>query len=187
VSRRRTLATRDDGSLRVVAVADTHGHPHAKCGDWIRELAPDVILHGGDIGDLRILDDLAAIAPVIAVRGNIDVRAHDLPDDVVIDIVRGQEKAVTILLTHIAVYGPKLRADAARLARQLGATMVVCGHSHVPFIGGDRGITVINAGSVGPRRFHLPIVFGLIDVSPAGISPCHIDCETGQRWSPPEV
>ena len=44
--------------------------------------------------------------------------------------------------------------------------MVVCGHSHVPFIGRDRDLTVFNPGSIGPRRFHLPIVFGTMNVTP---------------------
>jgi hypothetical protein len=62
---------------------------------------------------------------------------------------------------------------------------VVCGHSHVPFIGRDRGLTVFNPGSIGPRRFHLPIVFGTMDVTPAGLRLGHVDCETGAPWTPP--
>jgi uncharacterized protein len=63
-----------------------------------------------------------------------------------------------ILLTHIAVYDPKLRGPVARMAKAESATLVVCGHSHVPFIGADREITMFNPGSIGPRRFMLPIV-----------------------------
>jgi predicted phosphodiesterase len=90
-----------------------------------------------------------------------------------------------VLLIHIAVDGPRLRADVARMARAEGATLVVCGHSHVPFIGGDKGLTVFNPGSIGPRRFHLPIVFGTIEFAPTGVRLAHIDAETGQPWSPP--
>jgi hypothetical protein len=61
---------------------------------------------------------------------------------------------------------------------------VVCGHSHVPFIGRDRGLSVFNPGSIGPKRFHLPIVFGVIDIAKNGVSLQHIDCETGERWEP---
>jgi predicted phosphodiesterase len=89
------------------------------------------------------------------------------------------------MLTHIAVYGPKLRAAVARMAQAEGAALVVCGHSHVPFIGTDRGITVFNPGSVGPRRFALPIVLGTIEVTPAGFKLAHVDAETGQMWLPP--
>jgi putative phosphoesterase len=124
------------------------------------------------------------VAPVFAVRGNIDTTARQLPDVLTIDIDDG---ALRILMTHIAVYGPKLRADIARLARAEKAPLIVCGHSHVPFIGQDAGLTVFNPGSIGPRRFSLPIVFGRIDIAPTGIRLTHIDCETGEPWSPPPL
>jgi predicted phosphodiesterase len=89
-----------------------------------------------------------------------------------------------LLMTHIAVYGPNLRADVAKLATAAGASLVVCGHSHVPFIGHDRQLTVFNPGSIGPRRFHLPIVFGTIDIA-ATVMLAHVDCETGRPWVPP--
>ena len=175
------IALRDDGTLRLVAVADTHSQPHAQAEERLAALAPDAILHGGDIGDLAVLDRLAAIAPVYAVRGNIDTRAPGLPDVLTLEL----GSALRILLTHIAVAGPRLRGEVARRARAVGATLVVCGHSHVPFIGGERGLTVFNPGSIGPRRFHLPIVFGTIDLGPGGVRLAHIDCETGARWMPP--
>jgi predicted phosphodiesterase len=88
-------------------------------------------------------------------------------------------------MTHIAVYGPKLNAEVARMAQAEGATLVVCGHSHVPFIGTDRGLTVFNPGAIGPRRFALPIVLGTIDIAPAGLKLAHVDAATGQTWLPP--
>jgi predicted phosphodiesterase len=88
-------------------------------------------------------------------------------------------------LIHIAVTGPRLRSDVARMARAERASLVVCGHSHVPFIGRDRELTVFNPGSIGPRRFHLPIVFGTIAVTPTGVRLAHVDCETGRPWTPP--
>jgi|HubBroStandDraft_2_1064218.scaffolds.fasta_scaffold27720_2 putative phosphoesterase len=168
--------------LRIVAVADTHGRPHPDLCTRIAELGPDHILHAGDVGDFSVLRTLETLAPVTAVRGNIDGR--DLPDFVTIE-VRGDERALfNILLTHVAVYGPKLRADVARIARAEDASLVVCGHSHVPFAAQDGGITVFNPGSVGPRRFLLPIVLGAIDVTREGVSVRHIDCETGLPWRP---
>jgi predicted phosphodiesterase len=107
-----------------------------------------------------------------------------LPDFVTVHVCSGDATLLNILLTHVAVYGPKLRADVARVARAEDASLVVCGHSHVPFAAHDRGITVFNPGSVGPRRFQLPIVLGVIDVSPQGVSVRHIDCETGLAWKP---
>lgn len=52
-------------------------------------------------------------------------------------------------------------------------------------IGRDRGIAVFNPGSIGPRRFALPIVLGKIDITPDSIRLAHIDCETGALWTPP--
>jgi putative phosphoesterase len=166
----------------MIALADTHGRPHPELGDRIRELAPAHILHAGDVGDLAVLRGLEKYAPVTAVRGNIDGR--DLPDLVTIDLRSDEALLITILMTHIALYGPKLRADVARIALAEGASLVVCGHSHVPFAASEHGITVFNPGSVGPRRFQLPIVLGVIDVNAKSVSVRHIDCETGLPWKP---
>lgn len=167
-------------SVRFAVVSDTHSQPHAATADRLRELAPHAILHGGDIGDLAVLDELATFAPVYAVRGNIDTHARDLPDVLTLDV-----GDLRILLTHIAVYGPKLRSEVARMAKADKARLVVCGHSHVPFIGIDQGLTVFNPGSIGPRRFALPIVLGTIDITPAGIRLQHIEAATGRQWLPP--
>jgi len=175
-----------DGAFRFAVVADTHSNPHPAAEERLRELRPDAILHAGDIGDLGVLDRLARIAPLFAVRGNIDIHATDLPDVVHLELVHGTAVKLRLLMTHIAVYGPKLRAEIARLASTARASLVVCGHSHVPFIGKDRGLGVFNPGSIGPRRFGLPIVFGSIDVTSTSARLTHFDCETGERWLPPE-
>ena len=173
-----------DRTLRLAVVADTHSSPHPATTRHLRALSPAAILHAGDIGDLAVLDELAAIAPLFAVRGNIDVHAPSLPDVLTLDIVEGETSLLRILLMHIAVNGPKLRADAARLARARDASLVVCGHSHVPLVARDRDLSVFNPGSVGPRRFRLPIVFGTIEITPTAVRLAHFDCETGQRWKP---
>jgi putative phosphoesterase len=174
----------EHGGIRLVAVADTHSRPHPDATERIRSLAPAAILHAGDIGDLQVLDDLAKIAPVIAVRGNIDERAPGLPDSITVDLRAGGESALKLLLVHIAVAGPRIRADAAHLATRQSARLIVCGHSHLPFVGRDRGLTVFNPGSIGPRRMHLPIVFGTLEVAAGKLSFRHVDCETGATWSP---
>jgi putative phosphoesterase len=186
------VSIRRDGSLRLVVVADTHSQPHGAARRHLGALRPDAILHAGDIGDLSVLDDLATLAPLFAVRGNIDAPAPGLPDVLLLDVVGpgpADTSLLRLLLTHIAVNGPKLRADVGRMARNDGATLVVCGHSHVPFIGQDRKgperIVVFNPGSIGPRRPYLPIVFGTIDIGPTGVKLAHIDCETGHPWTPP--
>jgi putative phosphoesterase len=178
-----TLALRDDGTLKLAVVADTHSQPHAAICDHLAAIAPDAILHAGDIGDTQVIDRLAEVAPVFVVRGNIDTRAT-FPDVLTLDLV-GADRRLRIFLTHIAVTGPRLRADVARMARAERAQLVVCGHSHVPFIGQERELTVFNPGSIGPRRFQLPIVFGTIAVTPTGVRLAHVDCETGLPWTPP--
>ena len=183
VKKKASIPVGANGSVRLAAVSDTHSHPHAATVTRLAEIAPDAILHAGDIGDLAVLDELARIAPIHAVRGNIDTRARDLADALVLDIASATP--LRILLTHIAVYGPQLRTPVARVDEAEGATLIICGHSHVPFIGVDRGITIFNPGSVGPRRFMLPIVFGMVDVTPSGVKLAHVDVETGARWLPP--
>jgi putative phosphoesterase len=178
-----SVALRDDGTLTLGVVADTHSHPHAAARRHLEALAPDAILHAGDIGDRAVIDALAEIAPVFVVRGNIDGRA-EFPDVMTLDVT-GAGRGLKIFMTHIAVAGPRLRVEVARAARAEHASLVVCGHSHVPFIARDRDLTVFNPGSVGPRRFQLPIVFGTIRISPAGVRLAHVDCETGARWLPP--
>ena len=182
------LVLKPDGSLRLGVVADTHSQPHPRAVEHLASRAPDAILHAGDIGDLGVLDELARLAPVHAIRGNIDMHAPELPDVLTLDLVRSAEEPeplLRMLLVHIGVYGPKLRAEVAAMARAHAAQVVVCGHSHVPFLGRDRAVTVFNPGSIGPRRFHLPIVFGTIDVTPTGVRFAHVDCETGVAWTPP--
>jgi putative phosphoesterase len=186
VKKTAKLAMRADGTLKIAAVSDTHSQPHAATRDHLRELAPDAILHAGDIGDANVIEQLAEVAPVFVVRGNIDTRTT-FPDVMTVDLVHHgtDELRLRIFLTHIAVNGPKLRADVARLALETSSSLVVCGHSHVPFISQERGLTVFNPGSIGPRRFHLPIVFGTIVVTASAVRLAHVNCETGQPWSPP--
>lgn len=187
VEKLERVHVREDGSLRLAVVSDTHSLPHPRALEWLRAERPDWILHAGDIGELRVLNDLAKVCPVLAVRGNVDVRLPGLPDVLVVEIQAKEGLVVKILMLHVGVYGAKLRADVARLAREKGAAIVVCGHSHVPFMGSESGVTVFNPGSVGPRRFGLPIVFGTMDVGGKGLSLAHIDCETGLPWEPPVV
>jgi uncharacterized protein len=182
--RRDTLEISQIGG-RLVLVADTHSAPHPDAAKHIAAQTPTHILHAGDIGDLNVLDQLAQLAKVTAVRGNIDVHSGpDLPDVITIDVRDKDGVLVRLLLVHIAVYGPKLRAEIANLARDEGASIVVCGHSHVPFIGRDKGLIIINPGSIGPRRFQLPILFATMDISRQRISMQHVSCETGLRWEP---
>ena len=180
---RVTLQARSDGTLTIAVVADTHSRPNRKALAHIAELRPDAVLHAGDVGKPEVLDALRETAPVTAVRGNVDASGAGLPDTVILDVERWSGR-LRILLTHIALNGPRLRSDVARLAAAEEAGLVVCGHSHVPFIGQDRGLTVLNPGSIGPRRFTLPVVFGVIALDAQGVWLGHRDALTGLPWRP---
>lgn len=179
-----TIAAPATGAVRLAVVADTHSAPHPATATLLQAWAPTAILHAGDIGELGVLRVLAAIAPLHAVRGNIDGHGPDLPDVLTIDVARGPAP-LRLLLIHIGLHGVRLRPEVARLAKAEGAAVVICGHSHVPFVGLERGLGIFNPGSVGPRRFHLPIVFGTIEIGPDRVRYGHVDAETGQPWSPP--
>lgn len=175
----------DDQALRLAVVADTHANPHPRLLELVAAAKPAAILHAGDIGDARVIEQLRTIAQVVAVRGNIDQRMASLPDEVVLDLGSSTRPRLRILLLHVGLFGPYLRAEVQRKAKLEAAGLVVCGHSHVPFIGKSRGLSVFNPGSAGPRRFGLPIVFGTLELDARELRLQHVDCETGLIWQPP--
>lgn len=172
------------GALRLVAVSDTHGRPHPAATGVLRSLAPAAILHAGDVGDRSILDALGAIAPTVAVRGNVDSRALGLPDVATVELTERDRPRFVIVVVHVGLFGTRLRREVRSLVSERGAQLVVCGHSHMPWIGLDGSTAVLNPGSCGPRRFSYPITVGVVDVTPAGVDLHHVDCETGERWMP---
>ncbi|MFO0745994.1 MAG: metallophosphoesterase family protein [Myxococcota bacterium] len=180
----RFVVLPDDRPGTIVVVADTHSRPDARAEALIQALAPDAILHGGDIGALTVLDRLATLAPVLhAVRGNIDEHAPDVPERLAISVRRGGGEVLRVFLTHIAVTGPRLLKAARVAATAARADLVVCGHSHVPLIARDGALAVFNPGSIGPRRFGLPIAFGVMTFGER-LSFRHVDCDTGDTWDP---
>jgi putative phosphoesterase len=138
--------------VRVGLISDTHGLLRPEAVHALR--ASDRIVHAGDIVDPRNLDELAAIAPVTAVRGNNDRGpwAQAIPPTNTLAI-----GCVSILVIHdIALLEP----DAAD-----GFRVVVCGHSHRPSIAERDGVLYVNPGSAGPRRFALPVSVGELVVA----------------------
>lgn len=181
---RDRIALRPGPALRLAVVADTHSVPQPGTLDQLRAWSPDAILHAGDIGDLAVLDQLRPLAPLYAIRGNIDGHRDDIPDHRVIELCAGDTSLLRILLVHIAVAGPRLQGHVAKRAHAEQAKLVVCGHSHVPFVGEDRGLTIFNPGSCGPRRFALPIVFGTIEIAAGKLRFGHLEAATGAPWLP---
>ena len=129
-------------------ISDTHGLLRPEALAALRGV--DRILHAGDVGELEVLDALRAVAPVTAVRGNVDHGAvgRALRETEVIKI-----EGISIYMLH-EIQKLDLRPEAA------GFRVVVCGHSHRPLIEEKKGVVYFNPGSAGPRRFRLPVSVG---------------------------
>lgn len=179
----QTIGLQSD-EAHIVAVADTHGRPHSALLSQVIQSRPALILHGGDIGTGPLLDELEAIAPVVAVRGNVDSRDLALPDSVDLTLERPTQPRLRLLLTHIALHRTHLIRSARNRAQAADARLVVFGHSHLPFVGRDGRFALFNPGSAGPRRFRLPITFGVLDLGPRGLDLRHVDLQTGGPWAP---
>ena len=141
------------GCFSIGVVSDTHGilRPEAE-----KSLQPcDLIVHAGDIGAAEILDKLKIMAPVVAVRGNMDsgLWAADLPTWDVVEI-RGR---------FIYVIHDVARMDADPVAA--GFDAVITGHSHRPENHLIDGVLYFNPGSAGPRRFRLPVTVGRLTLT----------------------
>ena len=140
-------------ALRVGLISDTHGLLRPEARAFL--IGCDYIIHGGDIGTAAILEDIGAIAPLTAVRGNIDKGswARRLRETELIRL--GCVFAYVIHDVSLLDIEPK----AAQVS------VVVSGHSHVPKIQERDGVLFVNPGSCGPRRFRLPISVGEILIS----------------------
>jgi putative phosphoesterase len=138
-------------------ISDTHGllRPEA-----LEALAGSrLIVHAGDVGDRRILETLAGIAPVTAVRGNTDVgETRRLPETEVVEVAQG----VRLYLIHIL---DDLDLDPA----VAGMAAVVYGHTHEPKVERHGGVWYVNPGSAGPRRFSLPVTVARMFVEEGGL------------------
>jgi|SRR5579862_8682854 len=135
---------------KIGVISDTHGLLRPEAVDKLR--GSDYIIHAGDIGDPTILDQLARIAPVTAVRGNIDRDkwARKIPETNVLDLGT----------VHIYVLHDLQRLDIKPESTSFAA--VVSGHSHVPKQETKNGVLYFNPGSAGPRRFRLSVCVGRI-------------------------
>jgi putative phosphoesterase len=138
--------------MKIGVISDTHGL-----------LRPEVlpaldgaehILHLGDVGDFKILNSLKKVAPVTAIRGNIDRegKCGKLPET---EVVLFEDHYLYMLHDVQTLH---LDPAAAKFS------VVLCGHSHKPDIRRHKGVLYFNPGSCGPRRFSLPVTIGILTV-----------------------
>jgi hypothetical protein len=133
-------------------ISDTHGLLREEALNALK--GSDLIIHAGDVGEPGIIERLKNIAPVVAVRGNVDRGdwASALPLTAV-----AEAGLVTMYVLHDL---KQMDIDPAAA----GFQFVISGHSHKPVCIQRSGVYYVNPGSAGPRRFHLPITVGIVDL-----------------------
>jgi len=144
---------------RVGLISDTHGLLRPEAVDALR--GSDLIVHAGDVGHPRIVEELSRIAPVTVVRGNIDTEPFASRWPPWAEVAAA---AISIYVIHDIA---QLDIDPAAA----GYRVVVFGHSHQPGWSERRGVLFVNPGSAGPRRFKLPVSVGLLDIEGASVTP----------------
>ena len=140
-------------TLHIGVLSDTHGLLRP---ELIRALAGvDHILHAGDVGDITILDRLREIAPVTAIRGNIDTdgATASLPATEAVEL----GGRLLYLLHDLKTLD--LVPQAA------GISVIISGHTHQALIETRNGVLYLNPGSVGPRRFKLPVTLAILSIT----------------------
>jgi len=150
---------------RIGLISDTHGLLRMEAVQALR--GSELIIHAGDVGKPEILEQLRKIAPVIAVRGNVDTEpwALALPETAVVEA-----GAATIYVLH-DVNALDLNPAAS------GFRIVVSGHSHKPGKTERDGVLYVNPGSAGPRRFQLPVTVARLNLEEEPLNPKFVDLE----------
>lgn len=155
--------------LTIGVVSDTHGLVRPEALEALE--GSDVILHAGDVGGAHVLEELGRLAPVIAVRGNVDADAWGrlLPERRLLD-----PGGVPLLLLHD-------RAMVGADPVEGGPRVIVFGHSHQPLSTRRRGVLWFNPGSCGPRRFSLPVSLGRLVIEEGRVRPRLVSLERRHR------
>jgi putative phosphoesterase len=142
--------------MKIGVISDTHGLLRPEVAPALAGV--DRILHLGDVGEISILRELEKIAPVIAIRGNIDREGScsELPET---DVVLFEGRYIYMLHDLNTLH---LDPAAAKFAA------VLYGHTHAPTSYKKKGVLYFNPGSCGPRRFQLPVTIGLLTIGKNG-------------------
>ncbi|MFM8330237.1 MAG: metallophosphoesterase family protein [Candidatus Methylumidiphilus sp.] len=150
---------------RIGVISDTHGLMRPEALAHLQGSA--LILHGGDVGKMDVLERLREIAPVVAVRGNVDCGDTG--------------KLPATEAVEFAGHWFYILHDLAELdldPQAAGFSAVVYGHSHEPSATRHNGVLYFNPGSAGPKRFRLPICLGQIETGDAGLDTRIISLDT---------
>lgn len=145
--------------MLIGVISDTHGLLRPEATVALRGV--EHILHAGDVGDAAILEQLRQVAPVTAIRGNIDRSGPCalLPDTEFVEL-----GGMSLYMLH-----DRNALDLEPVAAGLAA--VISGHSHQPLIEWHKGVLYFNPGSAGPRRFSLPVSLGFLKIEAGKIKP----------------
>ncbi|HTH52550.1 MAG TPA: metallophosphoesterase family protein [Edaphobacter sp.] len=143
--------------MLIGVISDTHGllRPEAR----VALAEAEHILHAGDVGDIQILESLREIAPVTAIRGNVDVHGECS----LLQATEAVELGGRLFYLVHSAYDLDIDPKAAQV------DVVVSGHSHKPGIERRKGVLFLNPGSAGPRRFNLPVSIALVTVGAAEV------------------
>ena len=139
-----------EGVVTVGVIADTHGVLRPQAREAL--VGCSLIVHAGDVGGIEVVRELEAVAPVVAVRGNVDVQpwAAELPESRVVEVGGA--------LLHVLHDLERLALDPAAA----GIVAVVSGHTHHALIARRDGVLFVNPGRAGPRRFHHPVSVAIL-------------------------
>jgi uncharacterized protein len=162
-------------AVTIGLISDTHGLMRPEALAALR--GSELIIHAGDVGKPEIIQQLLTVAPVVAVRGNIDqgAWAAKLPLTAVAETRRAR----------IYVLHDLQQLDLDPAAAQLH--IVVSGHSHKASRAERAGVLYLNPGSAGPRRFRLPITVARLDLRHSPWSVEFVDLSDGENYCPPGV
>jgi putative phosphoesterase len=155
------------GMKRIGVISDTHGLLRPQALALLHGC--ELILHGGDVGKPEVLERLREIAPVAAVRGNVDRGG-------------GTETLPATAAVEFAGHWFYLLHNLAELdldPQAAGFSAVVYGHSHQPAIARRGGVLYFNPGSAGPRRFSLPVCLGLVEIDGGELVARVVDMKDG--------
>jgi len=160
--------------MKIGIISDTHGLLRAQVFEVFTGV--EHILHAGDVGDPGVLDELAAIAPVTAVWGNVD--GFDIRKRTT-EVAEIELDGARIVVIHGMQFGSPTPAKVA--AAHPGAALVVFGHSHRPLIEQVGATLAVNPGSAGRQRFRDPVCVALAEIEGGKVTARLVDLDPARK------